>query len=54
MIPQESDAQMADVIAVARLAFRRTWGKTSDVERVHLMNRLPEFLLANADRVGTL
>lgn len=54
MIPQASGAQVADAIAAARFAFQRTWCKTSGVERMRLLNRLAELLLADADRMGML
>ncbi|XAH21965.1 aldehyde dehydrogenase [Xylophilus sp. GW821-FHT01B05] len=54
MVPQASDAQVAQAIAAARRSFDSHWRKTSGLERARLLQRLADLLEADADRMGTL
>jgi len=53
-IPQASDDQVAEAIAVARSAFEGGWMQTSGTERARLLNKLADLLAENADRMGKL
>lgn len=54
MVPQASDAQVAEAIASARRAFNTHWSKTSGLLRAGMLNRLATLLEANADRMAVL
>lgn len=53
-IPQASEAQVADAIAVARETFEGAWSRVSGAERARLMHRLADLLQENGDRMGLL
>jgi aldehyde dehydrogenase (NAD+) len=53
-VPQASDQQVADAIAVARRTFETTWSKVSGYDRSRLLLRLADLLDADADRMGVL
>lgn len=54
MVPQATDAQVAEAISAARRAFDNHWCKTSGLERARLLNRLADLLQADADRMSVL
>ncbi len=54
MIPQASDAQVAQAVAAARTAFDTVWSKTSGLERSKLLGKLADLLEQNAERMAIL
>jgi aldehyde dehydrogenase (NAD+) len=53
-VPQASDAQVAEAIAVARDAYDRVWKRTNGYERSKMMHRLADLLEANAGRMAIM
>lgn len=54
MVPQASEAQVAQAITAARRAFEGGWAKTNGLTRASLLNRLADLLEENADRIAAL
>lgn len=54
LVPQATDAQVAEAIHIARQAFDKGWRNTTGVQRGVLLNRLAELLEANADSMAVI